>query len=124
MRYVDGKKEQGIRIRRSLEEGLFKLKEIPAPDSPADAPVLRPQTYSDLTGKDKLNYEADINALNWILLGIPNKIFNLLTHVQLHNKCGNVFIDVKASKSKRTARNHDPLALIATSYACPSSCFS
>ncbi|GJR06871.1 hypothetical protein Tco_0529855 [Tanacetum coccineum] len=49
---------------------------IPTSDSSADVPVLRLQTYSDLTGDDKLNYEADIDAMNWILLGIPNDIYN------------------------------------------------
>ncbi|GJU73326.1 hypothetical protein Tco_1264731 [Tanacetum coccineum] len=92
MRYVDGKKDQGIRINRFILDGPFKLGMIPTSDSPTDAPILRPQTYSDLTGDDKFNYEDDIDAMSWILLGIPNDIYNSLdscstaqqmwTHVQ------------------------------------------
>nr|GEV92042.1 reverse transcriptase [Tanacetum cinerariifolium] len=50
MRCVDGKKEQGIRTIHSIEE--------------------------DLTNENKLNYEVDINVMNWILLGILNNIYN------------------------------------------------
>ncbi|GKC82595.1 hypothetical protein Tco_1138312 [Tanacetum coccineum] len=76
MRYVDGKRESGMRIKHSILDGPFKLRIIPTSDSPADAPILRPQTYSDRTGDDKLNYEADIDVMNLILLGIPSDIYN------------------------------------------------
>ncbi|GKD27216.1 hypothetical protein Tco_1233430 [Tanacetum coccineum] len=130
---------------------------IPTSDSSADVPVLRLQTYSDLTGDDKLNYEADIDAMNWILLGIPNDIYNSvdscstsqqmwkrvqrlmqgtdLSKQERQSRLMNEFNkfsanaeelldsnepDVKASRAKRAARNHDPLALVANSYGNPS----
>ncbi|GKC66426.1 hypothetical protein Tco_1099024 [Tanacetum coccineum] len=46
MRYVDGKKEHWRVVKDSIENG-----------------------------DDKLRYEADIKAMNWILLGIPNDIY-------------------------------------------------
>ncbi|GJU46638.1 reverse transcriptase [Tanacetum coccineum] len=49
-RYVDGKKEHGRIVKDSIE--------------------------NDITGNDKLRYEVDIDAMNWILLGIPNDIYN------------------------------------------------
>ncbi|GJX65867.1 hypothetical protein Tco_0300210 [Tanacetum coccineum] len=76
MRYVDGKKEHGIRVKDSIFKGPYKFKEITNPTSPVDAPIRRMQEYKDLTGEDKLRYEADINAMNWILLGIPNDLYN------------------------------------------------
>ncbi|GJY52737.1 hypothetical protein Tco_0443584, partial [Tanacetum coccineum] len=45
-------------------------------ESPADAPRMRMYKYSDLTGEEMLRYEADIEAMNWILLGMPNDIYN------------------------------------------------
>ncbi|GJY07693.1 hypothetical protein Tco_0374747 [Tanacetum coccineum] len=69
------KKEQGIKVIDSIENGSFKLTEITDSTSLTDASKTRKQTYADLTGEE-LRYEADINAMNWILLGIPNDIYN------------------------------------------------
>ncbi|GJU11891.1 hypothetical protein Tco_1009664 [Tanacetum coccineum] len=63
-RYVVGKKEQGIRVMDSIENGLLKLTEITDSTSLTDAQKTRPQTYADLTSEDKLRYEADIDAMN------------------------------------------------------------
>ncbi|GJW80936.1 hypothetical protein Tco_0144911 [Tanacetum coccineum] len=43
----------------------------PNPDEPP-----RPQTKDDLTGDDLKQYEADIKAMNLILISIPNDIYN------------------------------------------------
>nr|GEU32802.1 reverse transcriptase domain, reverse transcriptase zinc-binding domain protein [Tanacetum cinerariifolium] len=108
IRNVDGKKEQGISIRRLIEEGLFKLGEIPEPDSPADAPVLRPHKYSNLTGEDKLDYEADIDVMNWIILGIPNNIYKSVdscsTAQQMWKRVQRLMQGTKLSKQKRQSR--------------------
>nr|GEZ02295.1 ribonuclease H-like domain-containing protein [Tanacetum cinerariifolium] len=48
------------------------MKEILATDT-QDA---RPQTKDDLTGDDLKQYEADIEAMNLILISIPNDIYN------------------------------------------------
>ncbi|GKB78447.1 hypothetical protein Tco_0945342 [Tanacetum coccineum] len=131
--------------------------EITDPTSPTDAPRTKIQTVADLTGNDKLRYEADIDAMNWILLGIPNDIYNSVDACQnakamwnrvkrlmqgtdlslqeRHSRLMNEFDkfsaeageslesnepNVNASRAKRTARNHDPLALVANTYASPS----
>ncbi|GKA54788.1 reverse transcriptase domain, reverse transcriptase zinc-binding domain protein [Tanacetum coccineum] len=74
LKYVNGKKEHGIRVKDSIFKGPYKFREITDPSSPKDAPIRRMQEYKDLTGEDKLRYEADIDAKNWILLVIPNDI--------------------------------------------------
>ncbi|GJX44006.1 hypothetical protein Tco_0260682 [Tanacetum coccineum] len=170
MRYVDGKRESGMRIKRSILDGPFKLRMIPTSDSPADAPILRPQTYSDLTGDDKLNYEADIDtrvqrliqgtelskqerqsrlmnefdkfsveageSLESVYNGFCTLINSMDKNLTKQDKIviNTIFLnslqpewskynepDVKASRDKQAARIHDPLALVAKSYANPSS---
>nr|GFC73924.1 hypothetical protein [Tanacetum cinerariifolium]GFD15506.1 hypothetical protein [Tanacetum cinerariifolium] len=44
--------------------------------STTEKPKQRKQTEDDLTGDDLKQYEADIEALNLILLIIPNDIYN------------------------------------------------
>ncbi|GJW59612.1 hypothetical protein Tco_0108947 [Tanacetum coccineum] len=172
------------------------MKQILDPTSPTDAPRTKVQTIASLTGNDKLRYEADIDPMNWILLGIPNDIYNYVDACQnakamwnrvkrlmqgtdlslqeRHLRIINEFViffaeagesiecvydkfstlmnnmernkllpeniainmkflnslqpewskynepNVNASRAKRTARNHDPLALVASTYASPS----
>nr|GFC11986.1 hypothetical protein [Tanacetum cinerariifolium] len=79
---VDVKREHERRVMDSIENGLFKLKEITNLTSSTDASRAKPQTYADLMGDDKLIYEADIDAMNWILLGIPNDIYNFVDACQ------------------------------------------
>nr|GEV64332.1 pentatricopeptide repeat-containing protein At2g35130-like isoform X1 [Tanacetum cinerariifolium] len=40
----------------------------------------RPQVYSDLTSKEKERYNADIQATNIILQGLPKDIYSLINH--------------------------------------------
>ncbi|GJQ92156.1 RNA-directed DNA polymerase, eukaryota, reverse transcriptase zinc-binding domain protein [Tanacetum coccineum] len=61
------------------------------------------QKEKDLKGDDKLRFKADINAMNFILLGIPNDITLLML----------------AKPPKQSAKAHDPLALIANTYLSP-----
>ncbi|GJY18977.1 ribonuclease H-like domain-containing protein [Tanacetum coccineum] len=92
----------------SINKGPYKMREIIDPLSPIDAPRIKMKTYADLTGEDKLRYKADINAMKWILLGIPNDIYNSVDACQ----------DAQAMW-KRVQRNHDPLALVENTYASP-----
>ncbi|GKB01496.1 hypothetical protein Tco_0829540 [Tanacetum coccineum] len=177
-------KKTWIRVKDSINNDPFKLREITDPESPVDAPRMRMYKYSDLTGEEMLRYEADIEAMNWILLGIPNDIYNsvdacqtaeqmwrqvqrfctLINYMNCNNLIQNKIVvntkflnslqpewskyvtrarqsdtlsqvdydllfdyltqnepDVNASREKRASRNHDPLALVANSYASPSS---
>ncbi|GJV57221.1 hypothetical protein Tco_1458226 [Tanacetum coccineum] len=50
------------------------MKQIPATDTTAE----RSQNEDDLTGDDLKQYEADIEAMNLILISIPNDIYNFV----------------------------------------------
>ncbi|GKD28468.1 hypothetical protein Tco_1239246, partial [Tanacetum coccineum] len=68
----DRKRETRKFLKHSIDEGLYQRKEIPATDT-QDA---RTQTEDDLTGDDLKQYEADIEAMNLILISITNDIYN------------------------------------------------
>ncbi|GJS95563.1 hypothetical protein Tco_0802531 [Tanacetum coccineum] len=44
LRFLDRKKEKGILLRESIDNGPYKMKEIPDPTSPTDAPRNKEQT--------------------------------------------------------------------------------
>nr|GEV04801.1 integrase, catalytic region, zinc finger, CCHC-type, peptidase aspartic, catalytic [Tanacetum cinerariifolium] len=62
----------------------------------------RPETKDDLTGDDLKQYEADIKAMNLILISIPNAIYNSMDSCQTANEI-----------AKKLEKTHDPLALVA-----------
>ncbi|GKD42209.1 hypothetical protein Tco_1266854 [Tanacetum coccineum] len=61
-------------LKRSIEEGPYKMKQMQA----VDFAVARPHTKDDLMGDDLKQYKADIEAMNLILLSIPNDIYNFV----------------------------------------------
>ncbi|GJR42710.1 retrovirus-related pol polyprotein from transposon TNT 1-94 [Tanacetum coccineum] len=93
-------------LKHSIEKGPYQMKPILA----IDTAVARLQTEDDLTGDDLKPYEADFEALNLILISIPNDIYNSL------DACENA-----RDKEKRVTKTHDPLALVANTYASSSS---
>ncbi|GJS29157.1 hypothetical protein Tco_0489777 [Tanacetum coccineum] len=48
----------------------------------------RPETEDDFMGDDLKQYEADIDAMNLILISIPNDIYNFVDSGQTANECG------------------------------------
>ncbi|GKB29670.1 hypothetical protein Tco_0869071, partial [Tanacetum coccineum] len=72
MRYIERKRDTRKFLKRSIEEGPYKMKMVPT----TDTAVEMPQTEDDLTGDDLKQYEADIEAMSLILLSIPNYIYN------------------------------------------------
>ncbi|GKA99089.1 integrase, catalytic region, zinc finger, CCHC-type containing protein [Tanacetum coccineum] len=76
MRYVDGKKKQGKMIRDLNDNGPYVMKQMPGPTSPTNSPRTKIQTEADLTKDEKKRFEVVIDAMNMILLGIPNYIYN------------------------------------------------
>ncbi|GJR27279.1 hypothetical protein Tco_1103511 [Tanacetum coccineum] len=72
MRYIERKKDTRKFLIRSIEEGLYKMKQIPA----TNTTVTRLQTEDDLTGDDLKHYKADIEAMKLIFLYQPNDIYN------------------------------------------------
>ncbi|GJW22814.1 hypothetical protein Tco_0033436 [Tanacetum coccineum] len=71
-RYLDRKKETCKFLKHSIDEGPYQTKMI-QPD-PNQEEIL--QTEDDLTGDDLKQYEADIEAMNLILISITNDIYN------------------------------------------------
>ncbi|GJW69269.1 hypothetical protein Tco_0123693 [Tanacetum coccineum] len=72
MRYIDRKNDIRKILKRSIKVGLYKFNSIPA--TAATNEMI--ETEDDLAGDDLKQYEADIEAMNLILLSIPNDIYN------------------------------------------------
>nr|GFA70051.1 hypothetical protein [Tanacetum cinerariifolium] len=71
-RYLNRMKETRKFLNRSINEGPYQFKII-QPDTNRD---LRPKTDDDITSDALKQYEADIEAMNLILISIPNDIYN------------------------------------------------
>ncbi|GKF30189.1 hypothetical protein Tco_0096531 [Tanacetum coccineum] len=89
------------------------------------------QEEDDLTGDEKKQYEADIEAMTRILLGLPKwskYIVNVRLSKNLHSDDYDLLFDhlqqyeanVNASRAKRVEKSHDPLAIVANTYASSS----
>ncbi|GKB67892.1 hypothetical protein Tco_0929304 [Tanacetum coccineum] len=80
VRYIDGKKEYGKMLKDSIENGPYQMKEIEDQGNPDGNPRVPPfkriQEEAYLMGNDKKQFKADIDAMNAVLLGIPNDIYN------------------------------------------------
>nr|GEV19720.1 integrase, catalytic region, zinc finger, CCHC-type, peptidase aspartic, catalytic [Tanacetum cinerariifolium] len=78
-------KENGVNILKSIDEGPYKMatsRETLA-ESTEGTPrfdTKRPRVYSDLTSKEKDQYNADIQAINILLQGLPKDIYTLINH--------------------------------------------
>ncbi|GKB59484.1 hypothetical protein Tco_0915670 [Tanacetum coccineum] len=101
--------------KRLIEDGSYKLKEMP--DTTTTATTT--QKKDDLTGDDLKQYEADIKAMNLILISIPNDIYNFVDACKNAKDMWDRQYEgiVNASRAKRAAKTHDPLALVANTYA-------
>nr|GEX92308.1 integrase, catalytic region, zinc finger, CCHC-type, peptidase aspartic, catalytic [Tanacetum cinerariifolium] len=78
-----GVKRMGVNILKSIDEGPFKMGTVQEPlaERTKGTPHLgpeRPQVYSDLSFKDKDQYNADIRATNILLQGLPKDIYTLI----------------------------------------------
>ncbi|GJS39314.1 hypothetical protein Tco_0564357 [Tanacetum coccineum] len=74
LRYIERKMDTIKFLKHSIEKGPYKMKPILA----TDTAVARLQTEDDLTGDDLKPYEANFEALNLILISIPNDIYNFV----------------------------------------------
>ncbi|GKC40107.1 hypothetical protein Tco_1052491 [Tanacetum coccineum] len=72
MRYLDGKKKKGTLIKASILEGPYVMTDILTTNSNLKKLVMTKQTIANLRDTEKLQYEADIDAMNQVFLGIPN----------------------------------------------------
>ncbi|GKE96504.1 hypothetical protein Tco_1581359 [Tanacetum coccineum] len=73
-RYVNRKRENRKWLNKALDEGPYKFYMF----IPDDSPESRMQTEDDLRGEELLHYEAEIEAMNLILISIPNEIYNFV----------------------------------------------
>ncbi|GJZ05723.1 hypothetical protein Tco_0539516 [Tanacetum coccineum] len=126
---------------RSIEKGSYKRPMIPNLDNTTEQ-ILKP--LSKMTEGNKKQYIVDVRVMNYLLQAIPNDIYNsvdacknakdikYVTMVR-HNQTGDIVSydelydslvqfepHVLASKEKKAAKNHDPLALLAHSNASSS----
>ncbi|GKA23502.1 hypothetical protein Tco_0709535 [Tanacetum coccineum] len=76
MRYIDRKKETRKFLKNSIVNGPYVMKMIEDSVSTLDKPIKRLETEDDLTGDEMKLYDVDIEAMNLIMFGIPNDIYN------------------------------------------------
>ncbi|GKB59532.1 hypothetical protein Tco_0915718 [Tanacetum coccineum] len=74
----------------------------------------------DLTGDDLRHYEAEIEAMNLILISIPNDIYNSVdactTTQAMWQRVERLMrgtMQNKVDRAKKLEKSHDPLALVA-----------
>ncbi|GJW53841.1 hypothetical protein Tco_0097926 [Tanacetum coccineum] len=134
-RYLNRKRENRKWLNKVINEGPYKFKEF----TPSKTKPPRMQTEEDLTGDDLKYYEAEIEAMNLILISILNDIYNsvdactttqamwqrYVTQVRLAKKLTKDSYDdlfdylsqyeklVNASRAKKLEKSHDPIALVA-----------
>nr|GEZ94162.1 integrase, catalytic region, zinc finger, CCHC-type, peptidase aspartic, catalytic [Tanacetum cinerariifolium] len=82
--YCQGK-ENGVNILKSIDEGPYQMGIVQEPliEGTEGAPYLgleRPRVYSDLSPKEKDQYNADIRVTNILLQGLPKDIYTLINH--------------------------------------------
>nr|GEW35562.1 hypothetical protein [Tanacetum cinerariifolium] len=70
-RYLNRKRENRKWLNKEINEGLYKFKEF----TPSKTEPPRMQTKEDLTGDDLKYYGAEIEAINLLLIYIPNDIY-------------------------------------------------
>ncbi|GJT83024.1 hypothetical protein Tco_1057366 [Tanacetum coccineum] len=71
-RYINRKRKNRKWLNKAIDEGPYVFKNF----TPDDSQTPRLQTEDDLTGDDLKHYEAKIEAMNLILISIPNDIYN------------------------------------------------
>ncbi|GKC63034.1 hypothetical protein Tco_1095632 [Tanacetum coccineum] len=84
-RYPIRKRENRKCLNKAIDEGPYVFKNFTPEGS--QTPTL--QTEDDWTRHDLKHFEAEIEAMNFILISIPNGIYKTLCMlVQLHKPCG------------------------------------
>ncbi|GJZ06009.1 integrase, catalytic region, zinc finger, CCHC-type containing protein [Tanacetum coccineum] len=103
-RFLDNKLEDGERMWNLIQNGPYQKPMIVDLTNPT-VHILEP--LSKMTEGHKKQYIADVRVMNYLLQAIPNDIYNSVDALTLWNH------NVLASRAKKAAKNHDPLALIA-----------
>ncbi|GJZ92479.1 hypothetical protein Tco_0664544 [Tanacetum coccineum] len=71
-RYLNLKRENRKWLNKAFDEGPYEFRVF----TPSDTKASRLQKEEDLRGDDLKHYEAEIEAMNLILISIPNDIYN------------------------------------------------
>ncbi|GJX84783.1 integrase, catalytic region, zinc finger, CCHC-type containing protein [Tanacetum coccineum] len=71
-RYLNRKRENIKWLNKAIDEGPYEFKEF----TPSETEPPRMQKEEDLKGDDLKHYEAEIEAMNLILISIPNDVYN------------------------------------------------
>ncbi|GJV85848.1 retrovirus-related pol polyprotein from transposon TNT 1-94 [Tanacetum coccineum] len=122
LRYAKSK-PNGKLIYNSIMNGPYVRRIIPEPGDPAHT-VLVPETFheqtdDELTELEIKQMEADDQAIQTILLGLPEDIYAADLHTtdytQLYDFLKYNQKEVDDQRAERLAKTHDPLALMANS---------
>ncbi|GJZ36636.1 hypothetical protein Tco_0582827, partial [Tanacetum coccineum] len=104
LRYIDRKRETRNFLQHSIDKSPYQMKEIPATDIYA----IRTQNEDDLTSDDLKQYEEDIEAMNLILISIPNDIYNSVDACQnardMWNRVKRLMQGTKLGETERESR--------------------
>ncbi|GJS34309.1 retrovirus-related pol polyprotein from transposon TNT 1-94 [Tanacetum coccineum] len=71
-RYLNQKRESRKWLNKEIDEGPYEFKVF----TPSETEAPRMQKEEDLRGDDLKHYKAEIEAMNLILISIPNDIYN------------------------------------------------
>ncbi|GJV63836.1 retrovirus-related pol polyprotein from transposon TNT 1-94 [Tanacetum coccineum] len=121
-RYLNRKRENRKWLNKAIDDGPYEFKEF----TPFKTEPPRMQKEEDFKGYDLKHYEADIEAMNLIIISIQNDIYNsYVTQVRLAKRLTKDTYDdlfdylqqfkklVNASRAKKLEKSHDPLVLVA-----------
>ncbi|GKC13398.1 hypothetical protein Tco_1010180 [Tanacetum coccineum] len=122
IRFLDNKLKEGERMWCSIEKGPYVRPIIPDPDDTREQ-IIKP--LSKMIEINKKQYIAYVRVMNYLLQAIPNDIYNSMdackTAQEMWERIKSAIRPyVQASKGKRAAMNHGPLALITHSNASSS----
>nr|GEU82126.1 hypothetical protein [Tanacetum cinerariifolium] len=71
-RYLNRKRENRKWLNKAIDEGPYEFEDF----TPSDNEAPRMQKEEDIRRDDLKHYEAEIEAMNLILISIPNDIYN------------------------------------------------
>ncbi|GJY78819.1 hypothetical protein Tco_0484620, partial [Tanacetum coccineum] len=71
-RYLNRKRENKKWLNKEIDKGPYEFKEF----TPSKTEPPRMKKEEDLKGDDLKHYETEIEAMNLILISIPNDIYN------------------------------------------------
>nr|GEX82302.1 hypothetical protein [Tanacetum cinerariifolium] len=77
--YIKGKENCKLLID-SVVNGPFKYETVTVPETQTTPASVRDRTNDELTDAEKLRESCDIKATNIVLQGLPQDIYNLVTH--------------------------------------------